>query len=131
MPDTSRPAVEALLRPRSAAVIGVSSKPKTAGHVVLGNLTENAFKGDIHLVGRSGGTLEGRKILENVDALPEGIDLAILTLPAANVLQAIEGCARRKVKTAVVFAAGFAEMGDRAMEDALIKAAKAGGVAVL
>jgi acyl-CoA synthetase (NDP forming) len=123
--------IEALLRPRSVAIVGMSSKPKTAGHVVLGNLTLNHFKGDIHLVGRSGGTIEGRPVLASVDDLPENVDLAVFTLPASSVQEAIEACGRRKVKAAVVFAAGFAEMGDRGTEDRLIQAARAGGVAVL
>ena len=124
-------AVEALLRPRSAAVIGMSSKAQSAGHVVLGNLVENDFAGDIHLVGRSGGRIGERTVLESVDQLPEGVDVAILTLPAASVEETIAACGRRKVKAAVVFAAGFAEMGDRSPEERLIATARAGGVAIL
>ena len=123
--------IEALLRPRSVAIVGMSSKPKTAGHMVLGNLTLNHFSGEIHLVGRSGGTIEGRPVHKSVDDLPLDIDLAIFTLPASNVVEAIEACGRRKLKVAVVFAAGFAEMGDRGSQDLLVKAARAGGVAVL
>ncbi len=126
-----RSVIEALLRPRSVAIVGMSSKPKTAGHVVLGNLTLNKFPGAIHLVGRSGGTIESRPVLASVDELPENIDLAIFTLPAANVQEAIEACGRRKVRVAVVFAAGFAEMGDRGAQEKLTRAARAGGVAVL
>ena len=129
--EQERTVVEALLRPRSVAIVGMSSKPKTAGHVVLGNLTLNNFSGDIHLVGRSGGTIEGRPVLTSVDELPENVDLAVFTLPASNVQEAIEACGRRKVRVAVVFAAGFAEMGDRSGQDRLTSAALAGGVAVL
>lgn len=128
---TERTVIEALLRPRSVAIVGMSSKPKTAGHIVLGNLTLNKFSGDIHLVGRSGGTIEGRPVLASVDELPQGVDLAVFTLPASNVVEAIEACGRRKVRVAVVFAAGFAEMGDRGSQDRLTSAAQKGGVAVL
>ncbi|MFM9968635.1 MAG: acetate--CoA ligase family protein [Burkholderiales bacterium] len=123
--------IEALLRPRSVAIIGVSAKPKTAGHVALGNLTLNKFSGDIYLVGRSGGSIEGRAVLASVDDLPLNIDLAIFTLPASSVLDAVKACGRRKLKAAVVFAAGFAEMGDRAAQDQLTRAAREGGVALL
>ncbi len=123
--------IESLLRPRSIAIVGMSSKPKTAGHVALGNLTLNNFAGDIYLVGRSGGSIEGRPVLASVDELPLNIDVAIFTLPASSVQAAIEACGRRKVRAAVVFAAGFAEMGDRTAQDQLTSAARAGGVAVL
>lgn len=129
--DQVRTVIEALLRPLSVAIVGVSSKPKTAGHVVLGNLTLNNFSGDIHLVGRSGGSIEGRPVLKSVDDLPENVELAICTLPASSVVEAIEACGRRKVRVAVVFAAGFAEMGDSGEQEMLTRAARAGGVAVL
>ena len=105
--------VEKLMRPRSVAIVGMSSKPGTAGHFILGNLTLNNFGGDIHLVGRSGGTIEGRPVLPSVDDLPEDVDLAIFTLPAAGVHEAMAACARRKVGAAVIFASGFAEVGKR------------------
>ena len=78
-------AVERLMRPKSVAVVGISSKPGSAGHTVLANLTLNKFPGDIYLVGRSGGEIEGRKVFTTVDELPEGIGLAVFTLPAAGV----------------------------------------------
>src|SRR5262249_9334298 len=99
-------AVERLMRPRSVAVVGISSKPGSAGHTVLGNLTLNNYAGDVYLVGRSGGTIENHPVLASVDDLPEGVDLAVFTLPAVGVKEALEGCVRRKVRAVVVFASG-------------------------
>src|SRR5499426_4261022 len=121
--------VEKLMRPRSVAIVGMSSKPGTAGHFILGSLTLNNFGGDIHLVGRSGGTIEGRPVLASVDELPEGVDLAIFTLPAAGVREALEACVRRKVRAVVVFASGFAEFGNRAEQDVIAKIARDGNIA--
>ena len=97
-------AVERLMRPKSVAIVGISSKPGSAGHTVLANLTINKFPGEIYLVGRSGGTIDGRPVLATVDELPEGVGLAVFTLPAAGVKEALEACARRKVRAATVFA---------------------------
>src|SRR4051812_8706968 len=124
-------AVERLMRPRSVAIVGISSKPGSAGHTVLGNLTLNTYAGDIYLVGRSGGTIENRPVLASVDDLPEGVDLAVFTLPAAGVKEALEGCVRRKVRAAVVFASGFAEAGNRPAQDELSRVAESGGIAML
>jgi acyl-CoA synthetase (NDP forming) len=124
-------AVERLMRPKSVAIIGISSKPGSAGHTVLANLTLNKFPGDIHLVGRSGGEIEGRKVHTSIDELPEGVGLAVFTLPAAGVKEALEGCARRKVKAAVVFASGFAEVGNTAAQEELQKIAAAGDISML
>jgi acyl-CoA synthetase (NDP forming) len=124
-------AVERLMRPRAVAIIGISSKPGSAGHTVLGNLTLNKYTGDIHLVGRSGGTIEGRPVLASTDDLPEGVDLAVFTLPAAGVREALEACVRRKVRAVVVFASGFAEAGNRPAQDEIAKIAEDGGIAML
>ena len=70
-------------------------------------------------------------MLKSPDELPEGVDLAVFTLPAAGVREAIEACARRKVGSAMVFAAGFAEVGDHATQDAVTDTARAAGLAVV
>lgn len=124
-------AVEYFVRPKSVAIIGLSSKPGSAGMNALANLTLNKFPGEIHLVGRSGGEVEGRKVLMDIDQLPEGIDLAIFTLPVIGVKDALEGCVRRKVKAVVCFASGFAEVGEREKQDELARIAREGGVALL
>ncbi len=105
-------AVARFLRPRSVAIVGISQRAGSAGQVILQSLKVNQFKGDIHLVGRSAEPIDGRPVLKSADELPEGVDLAVFTLPAAGVREAIESCARRKVGSAMVFAAGFAEVGD-------------------
>lgn len=123
--------LESFLRPKSVAIIGVSSKPDSAGIHTLTNLTVNNFAGRIYLVGRGGGEVDGREVLKTVDELPEGVDLAIFTLPAAAAKDAMEGCARRKVKAVVIFASGFAEIGEREKQDELVKIARDGNVALL
>ena len=70
-------------------------------------------------------------MLKSPDELPEGVDLAVFTLPAAGVREAIEACARRKVGSAMVFAAGFAEVGDHTTQDAVTTTARAAGLAVV
>src|SRR5437016_1936105 len=124
-------AVAKFLRPKSIAIVGMSSRAGSAGQVVLQSLKLNKFAGDIHLVGRSAEPIDGRPVLKSADELPEGVDLAVFTLPAAAVREAIEACARRKVGSAMVFAAGFAEVGDHATQDAVTRTARAAGLAVV
>src|SRR5205807_3140264 len=85
-------AVARFLRPRSVAIVGISSRAGSAGQVILQSLKLNNFEGDIHLVGRM--TTDGRPVLKSPDELPEGVDLAVFTLPAAGVRAAVEACAR-------------------------------------
>ena len=124
-------AVARFLRPRSIAVIGISTRAGSAGQIILQCLKINRFAGEVHLVGRTDELIDGRRVLKSADELPEGVDLAVFTLPAAAVCEAIEACARRKVGTALVFAAGFAETGDHATQDAIAATTRAAGLAVV
>ena len=101
--------------------------------MVLELLDNNKFSGPVHLVGRSAADIGGRKVLANIDELPQDIDLAVLTLPAAAVREAIEGCVRRKVRTAVIFASGFAEVDSDGVseQDRIGAIARAGGLALV
>jgi len=126
-------AVARLMNPRSIAIVGMSSKPGTVAHQVLRNLLVNDFAGRIQLVGRSGGQIEGHDILTDLHAIEEGTDVAVLTLPAAGVEDALEACIARRVGIAVVFASGFAELGAdaRAAQDRLRDRVRAAGLPVI
>jgi acetate---CoA ligase (ADP-forming) len=132
-PDSARgpQAVAKFLRPRSVAIVGMSARPGSAGQVILQSLKLNSFKGDIHLVGRSSEPIDGRTVLKSPEELPEGVDLAVFTLPAAGVRDAVAACVKRKVASAMVFAAGFAETGEQAMQDEVAKTARDGGLAIV
>ncbi len=125
--------VARLLRPQSVAVIGASARPGSPSGILVGLLDQNDFAGDVHLVGRSGGEIGGRPILTSMSDLPAGIDLAVLTLPAAGVEEAIEGCIEREIAAAVVFASGFAETGEgaRGAQEELTRRVEEAGVGIV
>jgi acetate---CoA ligase (ADP-forming) len=130
---SSSAVVAGIMHPKSVAIVGMSAKAGSAGRIVLELLHNNQFAGPIHLVGRSSGDIDGHKVLGSIDELPLGVDLAILTLPAAAVRDAVEGCVRRKVKAAIVFASGFAETdgGGVAEQERIGQIARAGGLALV
>lgn len=122
-----------MTRPKSVVIIGMSAKPNTASHAVLRNLQVNEFAGDIHLIGRSEAVVEGLPISTDIAALPDNVDVAVITVPAAGVEEALAVCVERKVGVAVVFASGFAELGEEARDrqEKIGKMARDGGVAVV
>jgi acyl-CoA synthetase (NDP forming) len=124
-------AVARFLTPRSVAIVGMSARPGSAGQVILRSLEVNRFQGDIHLVGRSAEPIAGRPVLKSPEELPEGVDLAVFTLPAAGVRDAVAACVKRKVGSAMVFAAGFAEVGEHKMQDEVARTARDGGLAIV
>lgn len=108
----SRGAIARLLRPRSVAVVGASDKPGALGASVLGNLDRNGFAGEVYPINPKRGTIGARTCLPSVEALPEGVDVAVLAIPQAGVLDAVRALAARKAGGAIIFSAGFAEGGE-------------------
>ena len=103
--------VARLLRPASIAIVGASPTPGALGASVLANLERNAFAGQIYLVNPKRDEINGRPCVNSIEQLPEGIDVAVLAIPQAAVLDAVRQLAARKVGAAVIFSAGFAEAG--------------------
>lgn len=100
-----------LLRPRSIAIVGASATPGSLGASVLSNLERMAFDGQIHLVNPNRDEIGGRRCLRSIQALPEGVDAAVLAIPREAVIEAVTALGQRKVGAVVIFSAGFAEGG--------------------
>lgn len=123
----------AFFGPRGVAVIGASQTERRPGRVVIENLRANGFAGPIHPVNPRGGTILGLDAHESIGALPEGIDLAIVILPAAATPQAVRDCAARGIRSIVLVAGGFAEVDaiGMALQAELAAAIEQTGVRVL
>jgi acyl-CoA synthetase (NDP forming) len=121
-----------LMRPRSIAIIGISPQRGSAGGAVLENLERYGYGGEIHLVSRSCGEINGRTCVASIDDLPEGVDAVLLMMPRAAIEPAIAACARREVGGVIIFAAGFAEAGGawKAAQERIAATARAAGMAV-
>ncbi|WP_338467531.1 acetate--CoA ligase family protein [Novosphingobium sp. ZN18A2] len=113
----ARAALNRFLSPRSVAVVGASDKPGALGATLLSNLEKNGFSGEIYPINPKRDEIGGRKCLPSVDALPEGVDVAVLAIPRAGVLDAVKGLAARKAGGVVIFSAGFAEGGDEGLAE--------------
>ena len=111
-----RNAVERLLRPRSIAIVGASTNREALGTRVLANLRAR-FTGDIHLINPKRPVIEGITALASVDELPDGVDAAVLAIPRAGVVAAVEALGKRGCGGIVIFSAGFAEAGPEGKAD--------------
>src|SRR5215813_8245109 len=74
-----------LMRPRSIAIVGVSSERGSGGGGALENLERYGYGGEIHLVSRGRSAVRGRACVASIDDLPEGIDTALLMIPRAAI----------------------------------------------
>lgn len=110
--------------PRSVAVIGASSNPQKMGYAVLHNLLH--FPGQIYPVNNKRTEVQGLKAYPNVTAIPNPIDLAVITVPAAHVPRVMQECGEKKIPLVVVITAGFKEAGEegKVLEERMLDIAR-------
>ncbi|MDP2959328.1 MAG: acetate--CoA ligase family protein [Longimicrobiales bacterium] len=125
--------LDAVLAPRSVAVIGASADPKKRGFQVLRALRDSGFAGGVYPVNPKGGEIQGFAVYTSVDAIPAVPELALICTPASTVPDAVAACGRKGIKGAVVLAVGFRESGDEGaeLERRLLEEARAHGVRVV
>lgn len=119
--------------PRSVAVVGASGAAGKPGNVVIKNILANGFAGEVHLVNPRGGEIEGLPVHPAIEALPEGLDQAIVTLPAAQTPATVRALGARGIRAIVLAASGFAEvdqMGE-ALQAELTRAIRDSGARVI
>ena len=109
--EASRAALRALFEPRTVAVIGASRTPGKLGYAVVANLISAGFPGLIFPVNPAGGEIAGHACLRAIADLPDEVDCAMLVVPASETVPALQACAERGVRTAIIGASGFVEIG--------------------
>ena len=80
--------------------------------IFFGTSSPTVTPGELYLVNPKGGEIEGRRAYRSIGDLPEGIDLAVIILPAKLNPQAIRECAARGINAIVLAAGGFSEVDD-------------------
>ena len=108
-------AVVASLRPffepASVAVVGASPRRGTIGGELFRNVLDGDFAGVAYPVNPKGTAVAGVRAYRAVSEIPDPVDLAVLAVPGAHVLDAAEDALKRGVRALVVISAGFAEVG--------------------
>ncbi len=100
-------AVSAVLRPRSAVVIGASAKRRGSGNFALANLAAAPGGPDVFVVHPSAKHIEGLAVTPTVADLPRGLDVALVSLPPAGIVPVLENLAQQGCRAAIVPTAGL------------------------
>ncbi len=123
--EAGRASLARVLAPRSVAVIGASRDEGAVGHKVLRNLLDGGFPGPIHPVNPHAAEVAG---LPCRDKVPDGVDLAVVAVPARYVLDVARDCANAGVAGLAVLTPGFAETGQRDVEAELLTICRMAGM---
>ncbi len=128
------PDLDALLWPRSVALIGASPDAESLRGRIMQVMAGHAFQGTLYPVTRSHGEVLGLKAYASVADLPAPPDLAVLIIPAPHVCAELERCGKAGVRAAVVLSSGFAEVGrgeGAALQEEMRSIARSYGMAVM
>jgi acetyltransferase len=122
--------MDKIFYPDSVAVIGVSERPDNLAANIVANLVEFGYGGDIYAVGLRSGQVHTIPILESVEALPDGVDLAVILTPAATVPSLLDACGSKGIRRAVIESAGFSEFSEagRELEERVCEVARRWGI---
>ena len=102
----NRKSLNALLKPRSVAVVGASPRANVGGRMYR-NMINAGFDGPILPVNPNYTEIDGAQCFPDIDSLPIVPDCVSFAVPYQAVFEPLEAAARRGVKSAVVVAEGF------------------------
>lgn len=106
--------LDALMRPRSVAVIGASSDAAKIGGKPVA-LMKDHFQGTVLPINPNRPEILGLKAAKSIGEAGQPVDLAIVAVAAALAEQAIEDCIAAGVKAIILFSAGFGEISEEGL----------------
>jgi acyl-CoA synthetase (NDP forming) len=104
--------LKAIFEPSTIAVIGASDKPRKLGSLALRALHSSNYPGTIFLVNPSLNRIGKYKVYQQIQEINQPIDLALIAVQGLRVPEVLKECADKGIKGAVIYSAGFKELGD-------------------
>lgn len=131
--QTNHDALRRMLQPQSIALVGASADKPRIGGRALDSMRLNGYQGRLYPVNPKGDQIQGIPAYPGLRDIGEPLDLVICSLPASQVLDVARECAALGVAGLVVYAAGFAEIGEAgaAIQDELQAVARASDMRIL
>lgn len=108
--------LDAILRPKSVALIGASRQPNTIGWHILDNLLKHGFQGPIYPVNPHATAVHSVPAYASIADVPGAVDLAVIAVPKEHVVEVSRQCVDAGVRGLVVISAGFKEVGGDGIE---------------
>ena len=129
----ARASLRPFFEPESVAVVGANRERGTVGAEIVNNLRTTGYRGRIVPVHPVAKEIQGLPAFGRLTDIPEDIDLAIVVVPAARVLDVARDAAAKHVKALVVISAGFSEIGveGRAREAELLGIVRDAGMRMI
>ena len=108
--------IQAIMSPKSIAVVGATNRPGSVGHAVFANILNGGYQGVLYPVNPKARAVQSVRAYPSLGQVPDEVDMAVLIVPAEQVPEVMEQAAAVKVKGVVVISAGFKEVGGHGIE---------------
>ncbi|HEX6057304.1 MAG TPA: bifunctional GNAT family N-acetyltransferase/acetate--CoA ligase family protein [Intrasporangium sp.] len=122
-----------ILYPERVAIVGASRREDSIGALVLRNLINAGFQGELYPIHREAAEIQGLQAYPTILDAPGPVDLAVVVVPAADAIDVVEDCGRAGVKSLLVLSSGFAESGEQGarLQDRLRTTARGAGMRIV
>ncbi|NHI88228.1 MAG: hypothetical protein EAX87_01825 [Candidatus Thorarchaeota archaeon] len=123
--------LDKLFNPNSIAIVGASDKPDKLGALTL--MALRSFDGDLYPVNPRIKKIGELKCYPTLSKIAEKVDLVMIALGPQYILPTLKECSEIGVKGAIIFSAGFKELGGIGIEhqQRVREIADAGHIAVI
>ncbi len=99
------------------AVVGVSTSWDNHPANVIYNKNNLRYPAKVYPVNPKGGRFQRQKLYRSLNEIPETIDLVVIAARSEHVLAITEACIKKGAGGAVIISAGFAETGNKKLQD--------------
>ena len=125
--------LQPMLAPTSVAVVGVRRDGTGIGATVLRSIRSGGYLGRLAVIHPTASEVDGVPAYRSVTDIPDGVDLVVITVPAAAAIDALRDAADAHTPAAVVISSGFEELGDEAagLQHELSTVARTRGIRVV
>lgn len=117
-----------IFNPKSVVLIGATDREGSVGKGLAKNLLQGSSsqiskrnlreqKREIFFVNPNKKSVLGKKTYNKIGEIKQEIDLAVIAVPVKIVLKVVKECIRKKVKAVIVISSGFAETGNRDLQN--------------
>ena len=113
-------AMQRIMNPRAVAVIGASDGEGKIGNSVMKNIINGGYAGALYPINPRADEILGKKCYKSVKDIPEDVDVAIFAVPAKFCAAAMTEVGEKGIPGAVMIPSGFAEVGEKEMQDELL-----------
>ena len=110
--------LEAMLAPKSVALIGATPRSGSVGGTIAANLSAPGFSGTLHFINPHHDSILGHPCVGHVGDLAKAPDLAVISTPPASVPRLVAELAEKGCRAVLVITAGLDAVQKQRMLDA-------------